>query len=48
MTPSPTGFNTAAPGDVFRSTTWFRDSSMGVATLNFAQGVEVTLHQSPT
>ena len=42
MIPSPTGFIAAAPGDVFNFTTWFRDSSMGVATSNFAQGVEVT------
>jgi hypothetical protein len=42
MIPSPTGFITAAPGDVFNFTTWFRDSSMGTATSNFSQGIEVT------
>jgi hypothetical protein len=40
--PSPTGFISASPGDIFNFTTWFRDSSMGTATSNFSQGVEVT------
>ena len=40
--PSPTGFISASPGDVFNFTTWFRDSSMGTATSNFSQGIEVS------
>ena len=40
--PSPTGFIAASPGDVFNFATWFRDSSMGMATSNFSQGIEVT------
>ncbi|MDG1050103.1 MAG: hypothetical protein P8M11_15165 [Planctomycetota bacterium] len=42
LIPSPTGFISVAPGDVFNFTTWFRDSSMGTATSNFSQGIEVT------
>lgn len=48
MTPGPTGFIPAAPGDALGFTTWFRESSMGLATSNFAQGVEVTFQSSPT
>ena len=42
MIPSPSGFVSAAPGDVWFYQLWHRDTDMGVATSNFTDGYEVT------
>jgi len=39
--PSPNGFISAMPGDVFNFQTWHRDAVGGSATSNFTNGVEI-------
>ena len=41
MVPQPTGFVSVQAGETWNFTSWFRDAINGVATSNFAQGVEL-------